>query len=448
MRLRLSLTFCISVVLVSPIFLSGVERASAQTDEEMDAEMIRQRKAERAANLIKARQPEMTFKFRPFAGPSGGDIEAHGRITERSLAKLEATIEAGEAESKQVNYISLNSDGGSLGIAIRIGQLLRRKQIATSTGIETICLSACAIAFLGGPIRSVDNSWGAISEAKIEPQDVLGFHAFNLARNGSAQLSAAELREVTENVSMETQTTLGDLASYMTAMGVNPEIIRLSSSFGRGQFLFPPISELERLGIVSTEGDGGDFRLVPDGNNATAIYSQDQSQLLLTCEAIGVGQSRPIMIMSARVWKSNADYALKWEGITKASTILGAKGLPWAPRDIEHRHFHAHDQLPYWRINPVFGRFDIGSRGYGESEDKPEPKNNIHSKEFRFVSTSGAFHLIYIMKSADVNYFKSESHLSVFVTEGGIGAPEWSIHADNTDQDRENIAFALKGCAP
>jgi hypothetical protein len=427
------------------IFWSGL--AFAQTGVSISEEGQR---SMRAQSLVKAQQPEMTFEVSRQTGTDGGPgIEANGRITALSVERLKSALDTTEATRRAVSFISINSDGGSLGSAIRMGELLRKKKIETRVEVSNICYSACAIMFLGGNFRSIDNTWN-FPEVK-DTQDVLGFHSFSISRSGIAGFSAEELSELTDDVSKETQTTSGILAAYMNAMNVSPELIRLSATYGRNRYLFPPMAQLAALGVITRDIKGEEFRLVPDGIRVNAVSTDGQSQLLLTCETEGLQQPRPILILSTRVWRPNVNYTLQREKITKASTILAATALPWSSGDIEQQAFEAKEQVLLGQNNREFSwlAFDK-NRDASEEEYRRNlyPGDKVTQQNTRFFATAEEFNIVYTMRPIDVLYFKSFNRVMLHVMQRNFVFGGWFFSAENTIQGRENISFVLRECTP
>ena len=76
-----------------------------------------------------------------------------------------------------VKAISLNSNGGVLGEGVRTGRLFDKRKIDTHVVRGARCISACAMAFLGGPAQQLDGT--------------VAFH--NAARPDQSKTSKTEL---------------------------------------------------------------------------------------------------------------------------------------------------------------------------------------------------------------------------------------------------------------
>lgn len=85
--------------------------------------------------------------------------------------------------------IELSSIGGSLPEGIRIGELLRRRNVVAVVRKQDLCLSACALALVGGNAYREPPAYPA--DCNVEIGGKVAFHNFFLNRNG--------LRDVTAN---------------------------------------------------------------------------------------------------------------------------------------------------------------------------------------------------------------------------------------------------------
>ena len=128
--------------------------------------------------------------------------------------------------------------------------------IQSISGAE--CSSACALAFLGGVDRSIDEG-GRI-----------GFHQFYGGGEGS---STAETMESTQSVS-------AIVANYLRTMGAAPELFELMSITPPEDLFVPADADLVALGITTSSAFHS-FRLMPkDGEIvATAVNPRNLSAL-------------------------------------------------------------------------------------------------------------------------------------------------------------------------
>ena len=144
------------------------------------------------------------------------------------------------------SQLILNSDGGSLSDAMRLGKLIRKYGLMTeigtkgnlNTGVngkpwhETNpggCYSACALAFLGGKYRF------------ISPDSVYGVHRFH---SPSRDLDADDA-----------QIMSGTVVQYIRDMGVDPALFTLMTEAGPSEIIRVPHDVLAKLNAVNN-GEG------------------------------------------------------------------------------------------------------------------------------------------------------------------------------------------------
>jgi len=86
--------------------------------------------------------------------------------------------ESGFYASQVFNALCLTSDGGSFEGAVKIVETLRHNGIATVVPKNGRCLSACAVAFLGGSIMTANSDGGSRAPFRVmHVSATLGFHA-------------------------------------------------------------------------------------------------------------------------------------------------------------------------------------------------------------------------------------------------------------------------------
>ena len=96
--------------------------------------------------------------------PSTGELLVTGAIERGDAEKVSkiVTLEYRQRHNNVRNLItvSLDSPGGSLLGGLRLGYTLRQLGVHTNVGVNQSCLSACALAFLGGQQRTVEGTLG------------------------------------------------------------------------------------------------------------------------------------------------------------------------------------------------------------------------------------------------------------------------------------------------
>lgn len=193
----------------------------------------------------------MTFREASVGGVCAGCVwfAAEGDITSDTPAAFREAF--GEpAGSEGGPTILINSDGGDdLAAALELGRLFRAHSVRIGIG-DTVadpqngshvskmepgkCLSACAYAFLGGRVRSLDG-----------PQE-LGFHQFYdadiLANADKAAFSGAQrLRD---------QYVVGELISYLVEMDVSTELFSFAATASPGEFAYMEEEQAAEFRVV------------------------------------------------------------------------------------------------------------------------------------------------------------------------------------------------------
>ena len=135
--------------------------------------------------------------------------------------------------------LHLNSDGGNLAESIKLGRFIRHSQLCTyvarpgSKPFETRpgeCLSACAMAFLGGLYRFSHKG------------SLYGVHRFYAQENGSIDSDSAQIISAA-------------LVEYIQSMGINPNLFKLTAQAGADEIRL--LSETEQLSLnVVNNGQG------------------------------------------------------------------------------------------------------------------------------------------------------------------------------------------------
>jgi hypothetical protein len=113
--------------------------------------------------------------------------------------------------------VELSSMGGSLSEGIGIGELLRREKAVAVVRRRDLCLSACALALLGGNARRDQPDYPA--DCNVEIGGKVAFHNFFLNRNG--------LREITEQDPVASR-----LQGFADARGGAAMLVKYASDMG------------------------------------------------------------------------------------------------------------------------------------------------------------------------------------------------------------------------
>lgn len=176
------------------------------------------------------------------------EIRATGSFERGDADRLSGTLQTlkgGARVGESLLLVSFDSKGGTLEEGMRIGRLLRQFGVSTVIRAGSRCLSACALAFLGGT---------AVSPAGVEPGrrlevgGQLGFHAFYATRDVDARdASTSRARGVTEGRAMSAV-----IIAYVIEMGVDPTVVLRS-------LVRPP----DEMTFIETAGEFGSLGVCP-----------------------------------------------------------------------------------------------------------------------------------------------------------------------------------------
>ena len=108
------------------------------------------------------------------------------------LARLKTTSPP-QAPGRPFATIELSSAGGDVYEGLKIGYLLREYSVASVVRAQDLCLSACALAFLGGTLSRAGPTF--VPSRSIEIRGQVGFHNFSLNTNSDQVPSTQSSRD-------------------------------------------------------------------------------------------------------------------------------------------------------------------------------------------------------------------------------------------------------------
>jgi hypothetical protein len=200
----------------------------------------------------------------PFARPSKP-------VAPRPMPRLRVTgmIETGDAEKLHaelarlaaapgapadgpLSTIELSSMGGNLIEGFEIGGLLRKFRMIAVVRKRDLCLSSCALAFLGGNAHHVAST-GA-GECNIEIGGKVAFHNFFLNRNGLREATSTDPVASRLQGFADARGGAAMLVKYAGEMGLQPNFV--ASLIGR------PVEEFQ---YIETVGQFLAFHVCPIG---------------------------------------------------------------------------------------------------------------------------------------------------------------------------------------
>lgn len=182
------------------------------------------------------------------------------------IVEIVGTIERGDAQrvqsalaamlGTQQIVVRLSSPGGVLTEALRIGRYFHANGIRTEVvGASSVCLSACALAFLGGRDRSGE-SWRVKGSAAR-----IGYHAFRRVVPDK-EFTVADMEEAVAS----TQHSLLAVADYLTAVDADIEFLSMMLEKPSNDMNYLANAKALRVGVhVLDEARGQLVRAAPTG---------------------------------------------------------------------------------------------------------------------------------------------------------------------------------------
>jgi hypothetical protein len=231
------------------------------------------------ANAIPAGVFAATIKPVSAASPAGGF--ARTSSTETPALRLTGMIEIGDAEKLRdiltrlqagapaktnlpLATIELSSLGGSLSEGIKIGQILKSYRVVAIVRKQDLCLSACALALLGG--TAVRAAAAYPHDCNVEVGGKVAFHNFFLDRS--------ELRELTHDDPVASR-----LQGFADARGGAAMLIRYAADLGLpptfvANLMARPVEEYQYL---ETIGEFLELNLCPIGLDRPSVPMAHQA---------------------------------------------------------------------------------------------------------------------------------------------------------------------------
>ena len=212
------------------------------------------------------------------------EIRVSGAILPGDADQLAATLQSIEQQGGLPAVgpraiVSFDSRGGALEEGMRIGRLLRRFGAGTLVRAGDRCLSACALAFVGGTSMGPQ---GAQPYRRLAIGGQLGFHAFYVMRDpDSRDAATSRARGVTEG-----RAASAVIIAYVMEMGVDPEDVLRA-------LVRPP----EDITYIETAGEFVSLGLCPVDLVAPHVTAAEQATNVCTNASQGVLPAWPDLIV-------------------------------------------------------------------------------------------------------------------------------------------------------
>jgi hypothetical protein len=173
-----------------------------------------------------------------------GDAERLRTIL--AAIRARSTARAGAAMAT----IELASLGGDVYEGFKLGYLLREFDVAAMVRSGDVCMSSCALAFLGGTASHKDSRF--VSARTIEVGGAVGFHNFFLNTNNAVNREAASPQEGILKGFNQARGAASTLVRYIKTMGVDASFV--------ARLLGRPSEEWEYIDVA---GEFIDFTTCP-----------------------------------------------------------------------------------------------------------------------------------------------------------------------------------------
>lgn len=149
-------------------------------------------------------------------GSNSRTLRLFGEIEVGDSIKLENLLKKSNYDGTGYGRIELSSHGGAFIEGIRIGYVLKKYGIVTSVKSGDVCLSSCAIAYLGGTMHYAT---GTSVKRELELGGNIGFHGFYISPDAEKILQKSDLSAY---LGVELSKVLaGMLAGYLADMGIS-----------------------------------------------------------------------------------------------------------------------------------------------------------------------------------------------------------------------------------
>jgi hypothetical protein len=210
-----------------------------------------------------------------------------GMIETGDAGKLEAALtEIATAAGKRdgpLTTVELSSMGGNLIEGFGIGELLRRFRVVAVVRRGDLCLSSCALAFLGGNVHRVPSVYP--HDCNVEIGAKVAFHNFFLNRNGLRDATSADPVASRLQGFADARGGAAQLVKYAGDMGLPPNFV--ASLMGR------PVEEFQ---YIETVGQFLSFHVCPIGLGQPKTPPETQARNVCINSMGGPGQPAAIEV--------------------------------------------------------------------------------------------------------------------------------------------------------
>lgn len=197
----------------------------------------------------------------------------------------------------QPSFITFSSNGGSVVAAIKFGRAIRALNANTLQIRSTECVSACALAFLGGVKRSADPGSIGVHQA---------FFSDDAGLDNKAAVATVQLMT-------------GEIIGYLSDMGVSAKLLQLSLSIESSDMRYLTTAEMREWNIITTDvgspaQDGSEIAKSATPPTASSPPSTDEASV------------KPSPTASDRAIAFIRRYHAAWSGTNSAAVSFMQSG--------------------------------------------------------------------------------------------------------------------------
>ena len=182
-------------------------------------------------------QPSVALDYsrHPSDSPTVNAILARGKIQDGDTYDLKRYIAKLPVKPNTVIY--LESPGGNVGESMELGRYFYANKISTYVDSKKECVSACAIAFLGG--RGADGKPNRVKASTGK----LGFHSFTREFSNNERYTSDDMKQVLQRA----QSQVGLISEYLREVEADLDVLRIMLTATNRQMNY--VTNDETIGI-------------------------------------------------------------------------------------------------------------------------------------------------------------------------------------------------------
>lgn len=163
------------------------------------------------------------------------------------------------AGAGRIDELWLYSGGGNSAAGMEFGRTLRRRGIAVRIPSGAACFSACSMAFLGGPLRSIDpggyygvHMWSAWQDPAISQQFIVDI--FERIKNAPDLNAATDfVRKEIQGIEIRNADYARQRANYLVEMAVSLRLMHPNTNTASGSEYWVCSDEARSFNVVNVD---------------------------------------------------------------------------------------------------------------------------------------------------------------------------------------------------